>query len=274
MKRICKQCGAEFELSESEIQFYKSKNLSLPKRCKQCRNQNKQQTPSYNNYNNNGYSNNSYGNDNSNYGNNSYYNGNNNYSYNSYCNRNTANNSFYQNNIKKKKLKKRFVIPTALICIFFVILFGISQLQEISYQKYIYNTPPTSISENTNLTTEIPTDEPTEQITEHVTGQQTEAENNTPEPPIIHSYTFRNYDFLNDHYEKHGIEMGFASADDYLSAANNVINNPNSLHKIQMEDGDDVYYLQASNDFVVVSTDGYIRTYFRPENGIDYFDKQ
>ena len=39
---ICKQCGKEFELSNSEIDFYKSKNLELPKRCKECRELNKQ----------------------------------------------------------------------------------------------------------------------------------------------------------------------------------------------------------------------------------------
>lgn len=42
MKRVCKQCGKSFELSESEIAFYKSKNLNLPKRCKACRQANKQ----------------------------------------------------------------------------------------------------------------------------------------------------------------------------------------------------------------------------------------
>ena len=42
MKRTCKQCGKEFELSQSEIQFYKSKNLNIPKRCKECREKNKQ----------------------------------------------------------------------------------------------------------------------------------------------------------------------------------------------------------------------------------------
>ena len=42
MKIICKQCRQEFELPESEIQFYKSKGLSLPKRCKNCRQQNKE----------------------------------------------------------------------------------------------------------------------------------------------------------------------------------------------------------------------------------------
>ena len=42
MKRTCKQCGKEFFLSQSEIDFYKSKNLSIPKRCKGCREANKQ----------------------------------------------------------------------------------------------------------------------------------------------------------------------------------------------------------------------------------------
>lgn len=41
MKRICKQCGTEFTLSESEIVFYRSKNLHLPKRCENCRRENK-----------------------------------------------------------------------------------------------------------------------------------------------------------------------------------------------------------------------------------------
>ncbi|MBO4591087.1 MAG: hypothetical protein J5684_00810, partial [Eubacterium sp.] len=57
-------------------------------------------------------------------------------------------------------------------------------------------------------------------------------------------------------------------------AASDVVTNPNSLHKIEKEDGDDCYYLEETNDFVVVSTDGYIRTYFRPDRGKDYFDKQ
>ena len=41
MKRTCKQCGKEFVISGSEINFYKSKNLSIPKRCKECRDSNK-----------------------------------------------------------------------------------------------------------------------------------------------------------------------------------------------------------------------------------------
>lgn len=42
VKFTCKQCGKEFTLSDSEIRFYKGKNLKLPKRCKECRVKNKQ----------------------------------------------------------------------------------------------------------------------------------------------------------------------------------------------------------------------------------------
>lgn len=86
--------------------------------------------------------------------------------------------------------------------------------------------------------------------------------------------TFRNENLLDQHYEKHGIEMGFASAEEYELAAYKVIIHPDTLHKIEAEDGDDVYYLEATNEFVVVSQDGYIRTYFYPSAGIDYYNRQ
>ena len=79
---------------------------------------------------------------------------------------------------------------------------------------------------------------------------------------------------LNEHFEKHGKEMGFSSAEEYLAAANAVVNNASALHKTEKEDGDDVYYLEATNEFVIVSTDGFIRTYFYPNAGIDYYNRQ
>ena len=87
-------------------------------------------------------------------------------------------------------------------------------------------------------------------------------------------YTFRNAKLLNEHFEKHGKEMGFSSAEEYLAAANAVVNNASALHKTEKEDGDDVYYLEATNEFVIVSTDGFIRTYFYPNAGIDYYNRQ
>lgn len=87
-------------------------------------------------------------------------------------------------------------------------------------------------------------------------------------------YYFRNEDLLESHYEKHGKEMGFSSSKEYEMSASDVVNNPESLHKTEKEDGDDVYYKEDTNEFVVVSTDGYIRTYFNPDSGKKYFDRQ
>lgn len=41
MKKVCIQCGNEFEITDSEVNFYKSKGFALPKRCKDCREQNR-----------------------------------------------------------------------------------------------------------------------------------------------------------------------------------------------------------------------------------------
>ncbi|MBR6486414.1 MAG: hypothetical protein IKT17_06955, partial [Lachnospiraceae bacterium] len=79
---------------------------------------------------------------------------------------------------------------------------------------------------------------------------------------------------LNEHYEKHGIDMGFKSAQEYEEAASKAALSPDALHKLEKEDGDDVYYVEATNEFVIVSTDGYIRTYFNPDSGIKYYNKQ
>lgn len=87
-------------------------------------------------------------------------------------------------------------------------------------------------------------------------------------------YHFRNEDLLESHYKKHGKEMGFSSSKEYEMSASDVVNNPESLHKTEKEDGDDVYYKENTNEFVVVSTDGYIRTYFNPDSGKKYFNRQ
>ena len=91
-------------------------------------------------------------------------------------------------------------------------------------------------------------------------------------------YRFRNYKLLDQHFEKHGGEFrddfGYETAEEYEKGASDVINNPDALYKTEAEDGDGVYYLEATNEFVILSTDGYIRTYFRPNGGIDYFNRQ
>lgn len=86
--------------------------------------------------------------------------------------------------------------------------------------------------------------------------------------------TFRSKSLREEHYQKHGIEMDFASAKEYEKAAAAVVSDSRVLHKLEKEDGDDVYYIEETNEFVIVSTDGYIRTYFYPRDGMEYFERQ
>lgn len=87
---------------------------------------------------------------------------------------------------------------------------------------------------------------------------------------------FRNKKLLDQHFEKHGQEMGFKSAKEYEAAAVKVVNNPKALHKLESDQdkGNTVYYLEKTNEFVVVSADGFIRTYFNPSGGKSYYDRQ
>ncbi len=109
---------------------------------------------------------------------------------------------------------------------------------------------------------------------EESTGEESVSEEETSVPSFEEYLSFRNESLWESHYEKHGIEMGFSSMEEYLEAANLVLYNEDTLHKIEAEDGDDVYFLEETGEFVVVSTDGYIRTYFIPDDGIDYFNRQ
>ncbi len=104
--------------------------------------------------------------------------------------------------------------------------------------------------------------------------EQEETEATTASVKTEASYVFRNNTLLQQHYEKHGIDMGFDSAEEYEKAASAVVTNPNALHKTEAEDGDDVYYIESTNEFVIVSKDGYLRTYFEPSRGIDYYNAQ
>lgn len=132
-----------------------------------------------------------------------------------------------------------------------------------------------------NINFETEESVPTVYETEESIAVEYETEENTPseytavaEAESEYQYTFRSEQLLMEHYEKHGIYMKYKSPEKYLKGANHVIADEETLHAIEAEDGDDVYYLERTNEFVVVSKDGYIRTYFCPEDGIEYFHRQ
>lgn len=242
MERTCKQCGAAFTLTPEEIAFYQSKNLQLPKRCEQCRKENKSKAghepvqtvrPYYG---------------------------------------------------QKRDSGKRWAVAVAAVLV--LLIAGICIFQ--SGRLFERSAPGIEIGaeavETSVQSADAQTEKPKITESEHVTESddpppevQPEVSKKADDPPAdapAYTYFFRKAEYLQEHFEKHGAEFGYSTTDEYLAGANRVIASPEALHKLEAEDGDDVYYLESTNEFVIVSTDGYLRTYFKPDSGKAYFDSQ
>ncbi len=303
MKQKCKQCGKEFEMSQSEMDFYKNKNLDLPKRCSECREKNKEKGKLEDN----------------------------NlpektlednppkfrlkktYDYGRAMDKSEEIVKDIVEDIPEKTPKKKKRSPKSILyLIFFFVIVGVLVYKfssfVINYNDYIdsiYDTETTETediiwdhdydtesdytnyqgndeattangSEDSNISTEstVETEDKTEVAVATEQLVTTEATTATTQAPLATGLSFRSIEFRTEHYNKHGAAMGFASPEEYERAAAAVVNGGSALFKTEAEDGDGVYYIEATNDFVVVSTDGYIRTYFHPDDGIEYFNRQ
>ena len=287
MKRTCKQCGKEFALSESEIRFYQSKGLELPKRCKSCRDKNKGRS--------------------------------------AHAEENqkivSASQSSQHNQNKNQnphRNDKSYVVVSAVAALLVLLVFVLKSVFAIPAEDTLIGedvvssgiqagkeTPPDTLNGAPSKTVadapeEVPLPEkkdetqPREQPAQETNVQtQPDAQKETPVETEIAAvaatveaaetaeavpetsnaaYRFRKAEYLTEHFQKHGAEFPYATEEEYLLGANNVIQNPNALHKLEAEDGDDVYYVESTGEFVVVSTDGYIRTYFIAT--LDYYNRQ
>ena len=176
--------------------------------------------------------------------------------------------------------KKRPISVGIVVLLILALAFGYA-ISQINSAK-LSNNDVTDIGET--ISTAVTEAETTAEVTETSTVTETETTSETTETSTFaesaeteipaKQYCFRNSELLDEHYKSHGIEMGFASAEEYEKAAAAVIDAPGVLHKYEKEDNDDVYYLESTNEIVIVSTDGFIRTYFKPDRGKDYFDEQ
>lgn len=88
-------------------------------------------------------------------------------------------------------------------------------------------------------------------------------------------YTFRTEELFESHFLKHGAEFGDITKQEYLDKANALIDDTsdNVLTKRE-EDGDYLFFNTETGEFLVLSEDGYIRTFFIPDDGIDYWNRQ
>lgn len=148
-----------------------------------------------------------------------------------------------------------------------------------SVSESVSESVPESESESESEFSEISenSENSTESIDEMIKETSSEIFDDYSDDTYV-EYYFRSEKQRDQHFEKHGGEFeddfGYETAEDYERGASDVINDPDALFKTEAEDGDGVYYIEETNEFVILSTDGYIRTYFRPSAGINYFNRQ
>ena len=168
-----------------------------------------------------------------------------------------------------KRTNKINTLIVSLIMVMAVFITGCSMTYDNSQTSGTTSTGTTVAAEATTETTSKTTSSSATTSDNTKSTSKTDSKNTSAS-----NLTFRNENLLNSHYEKHGKDMGFSSAKQYEKAAAAVVANSSALHKKEAEDGDDVYYIESTNEFVIVSTDGYIRTYFNPDTGIAYYNRQ
>lgn len=95
--------------------------------------------------------------------------------------------------------------------------------------------------------------------------------------PTPNGKGFKNADRLAEHFAKHGGEFGAASATAYLALAQQLRDAPaggNVLEVVRPLDGVVSRFDRASGAFIAFDRDGTIRTFFKPNDGEDYFRRQ
>lgn len=91
------------------------------------------------------------------------------------------------------------------------------------------------------------------------------------------SIGFRDQESLREHYSKHGREFGNVTRDEYLLMAQTLRDTPPDGRQVLVAyrpDGVVSKFSTRSGGFIAYNRDKVIRTYFRPNDGIRYFNRQ
>ena len=90
------------------------------------------------------------------------------------------------------------------------------------------------------------------------------------------SHSFVSEELFKRHFAKHVSEFGDITAEEYLRHASAMSNMPVSDDVVQLvrSDGSVSKYCFSTNEFVVTTSDGDIRTYFKPKEKEAYWDEE
>ncbi|MBQ8170666.1 MAG: hypothetical protein IJZ95_01625 [Oscillospiraceae bacterium] len=120
----------------------------------------------------------------------------------------------------------------------------------------------------------------TSSTTEQSSSTESVPETSAPtESKVEIEYYFRSESKYTQHYEKHGDEFtpifGKITLEEYLEHANALIaSEDEDILTKYSDDGDFMYFRESTGEFLVLADDGYIRTYFIPDDGIEYWNRQ
>lgn len=162
--------------------------------------------------------------------------------------------------MSKKMRVFSMILLGVFVCFSSFTLVFYSSIREMrrNYQEAVQNGEVTPLSENA-------------QAENTQTGN---ARENSSAQSEATAYYFRSEDIRLDRYNRYGKDMGFSSAEAYERGASAVINDPVALSKIDQDNGDWLFYVEESNELVIVSFDGVIKEYYYPAEGKVYFDSK
>lgn len=81
---------------------------------------------------------------------------------------------------------------------------------------------------------------------------------------------------MQKHYDKHIDKYGNISISEYTALANELVNakDTDDIERIVRSDESTAIYRFSTNDFLVITKDGYIRTFFKPDDGEAYWREE
>lgn len=102
------------------------------------------------------------------------------------------------------------------------------------------------------------------------------SEISAPHGDVRREIGFRSQQRLREHFAKHGAEFGQVSRAEYLRLAQSLRDAPSAGEILEVRRGDGVVsrFDRKSGAFVAFDADGTIRTFFRPNDGEAYFQRQ
>lgn len=80
---------------------------------------------------------------------------------------------------------------------------------------------------------------------------------------------------LDWHNDEHMKSLGFSSKEEYRAHAVSFANRVDRTNNISYvrPNGDTVKFNKKTGEFAVISKAGFVKTYFKPKNGIEYYNK-